>query len=111
MKEVGPKCMYQIYIDIKARRAVLRGNIPLQQEHDLKSPIMFWKNINPLLQSWADHHVDMPEDGGANVPQYELIKDLPPIHKQLVLWVLVRVGIYPKSASEKKRSSSQSKMF
>ena len=46
----------KIYIDL-ARRAVSTGNIPLQQEYDLKSPIMFWKNINQLLQSWADHHV------------------------------------------------------
>lgn len=62
-------------------------------------PVMFWKHVNPLLKSGPDHHVDMPEDGGANVPQNELVKDLPAVHQQLVLRVLVRVGIYPKSAS------------
>ena len=72
---------------------------------------MFRKYVNPLFKSGPNHHVDVPEDGGADVPQNELVEDLPAVHQQLVLWVLVRVGIYPKSASEKKRSSSQSKMF
>ena len=69
----------------------------------LQSPVMLWKHVNPLFKNGPDHHVDMPEDGGADVPQNELVEDLPAVHQQLVLWVLVRVGIYPKSTSGKKR--------
>ena len=65
---------------------------------------MFWEHINPLFKSGPDHHVDMPEDGCADVPQNELVEDLPAVHQKLVLRLLVRVGIYPKSTSGKKRS-------
>ena len=68
----------------------------------LQAPVMFWKHVNPLFKSRPDHHVDVPEDGGADVPQNELVENLPAVHQQLVLRVLVRVGIYPKSTSVKK---------
>ena len=64
---------------------------------------MFWKDVNPLLKSGPNHHVDVPEDGGADIPQDELVKHLPAVHQQLVLGVLVRVGVYPKSTSGKRR--------
>ena len=67
---------------------------------------MFWKDVNPLLKSGPNHHVDVPEDGGADIPQNELVKHLPAVHQQLVLGVLVRIGVYPKSTSGKRRGLS-----